>query len=82
MDVYPASLIPKNLHNLVKPVNQLTSRGSRLNIREKGFRIVTEPSTVSSVLQWTPDDEVTLHRNVLPCLVLELSVLYITIHEM
>ncbi|XP_021977410.1 mitochondrial intermediate peptidase, mitochondrial [Helianthus annuus] len=58
VDVYPASLIPKNLHNLVKPVNRSTSRGSRFNIREKGFRIVTEPSTVSAVLQWTPDDEV------------------------
>jgi intermediate peptidase len=58
VDVYPASCIPKNLHNLVKPVNQSTSRGSSFKIREKGFRIVTEPSTVSAVLQWTSDEEV------------------------
>lgn len=54
VDVYPASRIPKNLHHLVKPVNRSTSAGSRV----KGFRIVTEPSTVSAVLQWTSDDEV------------------------
>ncbi|KAL8217979.1 hypothetical protein R6Q57_021352 [Mikania cordata] len=58
VDVYPASLIPKNLHNLVKPINRLTSHGLRVNISEKGFRIITDPSTVSAVLQWTSDDEV------------------------
>ncbi|KVH88373.1 Metallopeptidase, catalytic domain-containing protein [Cynara cardunculus var. scolymus] len=58
VDVYPASCIPKNLHHLVKPVNRSSSAGSRVNFRDKGFRIVTEPSTVSAVLQWTSDDEV------------------------
>lgn len=58
MDIYPASHIPKNLHHLVKPVNRSTSPGQKVNIREKGFRIVTEPSTVSAVLQWAHDDEV------------------------
>nr|XP_043613956.1 mitochondrial intermediate peptidase, mitochondrial isoform X2 [Erigeron canadensis] len=58
VDVYPASRIPRNLHHLVKPVNRPTSHGSRANFREKGFRIVTEPSTVPTVLQWTSDDEV------------------------
>ncbi|KAI3517585.1 hypothetical protein L1887_16800 [Cichorium endivia] len=58
VDVYPASRIPKNLHHLLKPVNRATSPGQKVNIREKGFRIVTEPSTVSSVLQWAHDDEV------------------------
>lgn len=71
VDVYPASLIPKNLHHLVKPVNRSTSRGSRPSIREKGFRIVTEPSTVSAVLQWTSDDEVRkmtyIKSNSVPC---------------
>ncbi|XP_024961820.1 mitochondrial intermediate peptidase, mitochondrial isoform X1 [Cynara cardunculus var. scolymus] len=57
VDVYPASCIPKNLHHLVKPVNRSSSAGSRVNFRDKGFRIVTEPSTVSAVLQWTSDDE-------------------------
>lgn len=58
VDVYPASRIPKNLHHLVKPVNRSTSSSSRVNFREKGFRIITEPSTVSTVLQWTSDSEV------------------------
>lgn len=58
VDVYPASRIPKNLHHLVKPVNRATSPGQKVNFREKGFRIITEPSTVSSVLQWAHDDEV------------------------
>ncbi|XP_071686243.1 mitochondrial intermediate peptidase, mitochondrial isoform X2 [Rutidosis leptorrhynchoides] len=58
VDIYPSSRIPKNLQHLVKPVNRSSSSGSRFNIREKGFRIVTEPSTVSAVLQWTSDDEV------------------------
>ncbi|KAJ9553243.1 hypothetical protein OSB04_017288 [Centaurea solstitialis] len=58
VDVYPASRISKNLHHLVKPVNRPTSAGSRVNFREKGFQIVTEPSTVSAVLQWASDDEV------------------------
>ncbi|KAL7586460.1 hypothetical protein Lser_V15G35967 [Lactuca serriola] len=58
VDIYPASRIPKNLHHLVKPVNRSTSPGQKVNIREKGFRIVTEPSTVSAVLQWAYDDEV------------------------
>ncbi|KAL4574877.1 hypothetical protein LXL04_021717 [Taraxacum kok-saghyz] len=58
VDVYPASRIPKNLHPLMKPINRSTAQGQKVNIREKGFRIVTEPSTVSSVLQWAHDDEV------------------------
>ncbi|PWA48558.1 zincin-like metalloprotease [Artemisia annua] len=58
VDVFPASRIPKNLHHLVKPLSRPSSSGLRGNFREKGFRIITEPSTVSAVLQWTSDDEV------------------------
>ncbi|XP_057476622.1 mitochondrial intermediate peptidase, mitochondrial isoform X2 [Actinidia eriantha] len=64
VDIYPASRIPKLLHHLVEPIYRSTSNASREpsnlreNMREKGFRIVTEPSTLSSVLQWASDSEV------------------------
>jgi intermediate peptidase len=64
VDIFPASRIPKLLHHLVKPIYRSTftasreSSKSRGNLKEKGFRIVTEPSTLSSVLQWTSDSEV------------------------
>lgn len=64
VDIFPASRIPKLLHHLVKPIYRSTSTASREssksrgNLKEKGFRIVTEPSTLSSVLQWTSDSEV------------------------
>lgn len=63
---FPASRIPKLLHHLVKPIYRSTSTASREssksrgNLKEKGFRIVMEPSTLSSVLQWTSDSEVAL----------------------
>lgn len=66
VDIFPASRIPKLLHHLVKPIYRSTSSASgessksRGNMKEKGFRIVTEPSTLSSVLQWASDSEVAL----------------------
>ncbi|PON56238.1 Peptidase M3A/M3B [Parasponia andersonii] len=64
VDVFPSSRIPKNLHHLVKPIYRSTSASSREplkprdTMKEKGFRIKTDPPTLSSILQLTPDDEV------------------------
>ncbi|KAI8564627.1 hypothetical protein RHMOL_Rhmol03G0195400 [Rhododendron molle] len=64
VDIFPASRIPKLLHHLVKPIYRSTSSASgelsksRGSMKEKGFRIITEPSTLSSVLQWASDSEV------------------------
>ncbi|XAR71801.1 Mitochondrial intermediate peptidase [Bertholletia excelsa] len=64
VDIFPASRIPKLLQRLVKPIYRSVSNASKEssrskdNIKEKGFRIVTEPSTLSSVLQWASDSEV------------------------
>ncbi|KAF5961843.1 hypothetical protein HYC85_003052 [Camellia sinensis] len=64
MDIFPASRIPKQLHHLVKPIYRSTPSASReslnsrgANMKEKGFRILTEPSNLSSVLQWASDSE-------------------------
>ena len=57
VDIFPASRIPNHLHHLFKPIY---GSGSRDNIKEKGFRITTEPGTLSSILQWTSDAEVVL----------------------
>lgn len=54
----PASVIPKHLHHLVKPIRRYRSLGSISKHREKKFRIVTEQSTLRSILQHVPDDEV------------------------
>ncbi|XP_052197196.1 mitochondrial intermediate peptidase, mitochondrial isoform X2 [Diospyros lotus] len=64
VDIFPTSRIPKPLHHLAKPIYRSRSSTSteflktRYNTREKGFRIATEPSTLSSVLQWASDSEV------------------------
>nr|XP_015877903.2 mitochondrial intermediate peptidase, mitochondrial isoform X2 [Ziziphus jujuba var. spinosa] len=64
VDIFPSSRIPKNLHHLVKPIYRATSSTSRESLRtnntvkEKGFRITTDPHTLSSILQCTPDNEV------------------------
>ncbi|XP_052726526.1 mitochondrial intermediate peptidase, mitochondrial isoform X4 [Vigna angularis] len=63
VDIYPSSRIPRNLHYLVKPIHRSVSlitkdlSGSRGILKEKGFRITTDPQTVSSVLQFSSDDE-------------------------
>ncbi|GKV33757.1 hypothetical protein SLEP1_g42220 [Rubroshorea leprosula] len=64
VDIFPASRIPRHIQYLLKPIYQSTSGvsleslGSPTNVKGKGFRIITEPQTVSSILQSTPDDEV------------------------
>ncbi|OMO98080.1 Peptidase M3A/M3B [Corchorus olitorius] len=50
VDVFPASRIPRPIQHLLKPIYN--------DKQEKGFRIITEPHTLSSVLQWTKDDQV------------------------
>lgn len=64
VDIYPSSRVPKNLHHLVKPVYRSESSitkdlsGSKDALKEKGFRITTDPQTIDSVLQLSSDDEV------------------------
>ncbi|XWS37697.1 hypothetical protein CRYUN_Cryun19dG0067300 [Craigia yunnanensis] len=64
VDIFPASRIPRQIQHLLKPIYRLTSRvskeslGSQDDEQEKGFRIITEPRTLCSVLQWTGDDQV------------------------
>ncbi|KAF4372136.1 hypothetical protein F8388_000352 [Cannabis sativa] len=63
VDIFPSSRVPKNLHHLVKPIYHSSSANSReslnpVTMNKKGFRIETDASTLSSVLQLTPDDEV------------------------
>ena len=64
VDIFPASCIPRQIQHLLKPIYRLTSGvskeslGSQHDEQEKGFRIITEPRTLFSVLQWTTDDQV------------------------
>ncbi|XP_075108128.1 mitochondrial intermediate peptidase, mitochondrial isoform X4 [Nicotiana tabacum] len=61
VDIFPASKIPKKMHHFVSPIYRnipgasKESLGSRDNIKEKGFRIATEPSTLQGLLQCLPD---------------------------
>ncbi|KAH9610394.1 hypothetical protein KSS87_018491 [Heliosperma pusillum] len=59
VDIYPANRIPKRLHHLVSPVYR-TGEASRtgLGMKEKGYRIATDPLSLSSVLQCVSDAEV------------------------
>ncbi|XP_057952770.1 mitochondrial intermediate peptidase, mitochondrial isoform X2 [Malania oleifera] len=54
VDIFPASRISKHFPCLLKPIYRSTSR----DVKEKGYRITTEPGTLSSILQWVSDDEV------------------------
>lgn len=64
VDIYPASRIPKNLHHLFKPIYKsepLITKDiseSKDTVKEKGFRITTDPRTLDSVLQLSSDDEI------------------------
>ncbi|KAJ7949611.1 Mitochondrial intermediate peptidase, mitochondrial [Quillaja saponaria] len=64
VDIFPPSHIPKTLHHLVKPIYRSrcsvtsNSLGSRDTIKEKGYRVTTDPQTLSSVLQCASDEEV------------------------
>ncbi|KAF7824901.1 mitochondrial intermediate peptidase, mitochondrial isoform X1 [Senna tora] len=53
VDIYPSSRISKHLHYLVKPIYR-----SRETIKEKGFRISTDPQTLASIMQLSSDEEV------------------------
>ncbi|XP_075111339.1 mitochondrial intermediate peptidase, mitochondrial isoform X4 [Nicotiana tabacum] len=61
VDIFPASKIPKKMHHFVSPIYRnipgasKESLGSRDSIKEKGFRIATEPSTLQGFLQCLPD---------------------------
>ncbi|XP_042511651.1 mitochondrial intermediate peptidase, mitochondrial [Macadamia integrifolia] len=64
VDIFPASRIPRHIQHILRPIYRSTcgtskeSMGSVNNFKEKGFRITTDPGTLSSVLQWASDDEV------------------------
>ncbi|XP_027110469.2 mitochondrial intermediate peptidase, mitochondrial isoform X2 [Coffea arabica] len=64
MDIFPASHIPKKLHHLARPIYRTTSGAfggsawSMTNMKEKGFRLPTDPNTLSSILQWVSDAEI------------------------
>ncbi|KAF8008679.1 hypothetical protein BT93_K2367 [Corymbia citriodora subsp. variegata] len=64
VDVFPATRIPKHLHRLCKPIYRSTSgmlmgsTKSMSDMKEKGYRMITDPATLSSVLQWVADEEV------------------------
>nr|KJB39354.1 hypothetical protein B456_007G008100 [Gossypium raimondii] len=64
VDIFPASRIPRQIQHLLKPIYRLTSGVSKESLgsyedeQEKGFRIITEPRTLFSVLQLTPDEQV------------------------
>lgn len=63
VDIYPASRIPKKLHHLVRPIYRNSSgtftESLQQGIRnEKGFRLVTHPNNLCSILQWASCDEV------------------------
>ncbi|KAL0843971.1 hypothetical protein Bca101_017217 [Brassica carinata] len=61
----PVSRIPRHLHHLLSPIYRFTSGGLKGSKRspahpskQKGFRVPTDQRTLSSVLQWTSDEEV------------------------
>ncbi|KAF3335176.1 putative mitochondrial intermediate peptidase [Carex littledalei] len=56
VDIYPYTRIKKDMQHHFRPVYRSTD-GSN-GRKEKGLRITTEPSSVSSVLKWIQDDEV------------------------
>jgi intermediate peptidase len=56
VDIFPGSRIPKHLHHLGTPIYRSTS--ADYCPKEKGFRIETDPHTLSSILQYVSDSEV------------------------
>ncbi|KAI5670205.1 hypothetical protein M9H77_10569 [Catharanthus roseus] len=63
VDIFPASRIPSKLHHLVKPIYRNSSGAFTKSMqqsinKEKGFRFVTEPNNLCSILQWASCDEV------------------------
>ncbi|XP_058083190.1 mitochondrial intermediate peptidase, mitochondrial-like isoform X2 [Magnolia sinica] len=64
VDIFPASRMPKHMQHLLKPIyHTMTGAskeplGSRDTVKEKGFRVTTDPGTLSSILKWASDAEV------------------------
>ncbi|KAG6546992.1 hypothetical protein Mapa_011608 [Marchantia paleacea] len=65
LDIFPASLIPKNLHSMMEPITK--SKGGMVGrYRSKkggsgsltGLRMSTEPAVLFPVLKYVPDSEV------------------------
>ncbi|XP_021909614.1 probable mitochondrial intermediate peptidase, mitochondrial isoform X2 [Carica papaya] len=89
VNIFPASCIPKRIHHLLKPIYRLASGDAvaKNKMKEKGFQITTEPRILSSVLQWTPDEQVRkmayVQGNSVPCSNLEvLDKLIVARHEL
>lgn len=61
---FPASRIPKCIQHQLQRIHRKGSERlkqpseSRNGTSESGFRIITEPGILSSVLKWTPDAEI------------------------
>lgn len=66
VDVFPAALIPNHMDRLCKPIHRSSTGMSacsynlRDNTKERGYRVPTDSTTLSSILQWTADEEVNL----------------------
>ncbi|XP_077235756.1 zincin-like metalloproteases family protein isoform X2 [Tasmannia lanceolata] len=64
VDIFPASLIPKHMQHLLEPIYRTVSGTRKVPLvssdaaKGKGFRITTDPGTLSSILKWVSDDEV------------------------
>ncbi|WCJ36511.1 Mitochondrial intermediate peptidase mitochondrial [Euphorbia peplus] len=64
VDIFPETRIPKAIRHLLTPIHRFksgSSGGSVMsgnNMKEKGFRITTEPSILQSIMHWTADEEV------------------------
>ncbi|KAG6507924.1 hypothetical protein ZIOFF_033278 [Zingiber officinale] len=65
VDIFPASRIPKNIQHLCRtiyrPVPSDGSSKSWITRKEKGYRITTDSSTLSSILKWVSDAGVSSH---------------------
>ncbi|CAN7115173.1 hypothetical protein BRARA_C01472 [Brassica rapa] len=61
VDIFPVSRVPRHLHHLLTPVYGGSPRGYKGSAhasKHRGFRIPTDQRTLSSILQWTSDEEV------------------------
>ncbi|XP_051138147.1 mitochondrial intermediate peptidase, mitochondrial [Andrographis paniculata] len=64
VDIFPASRIPTKLHHLAKPIYHTSpsvskrSTWTKSDLKEKGFRLVTTPNALSSILQLASDAEI------------------------